>query len=66
MAIGSPAWVTSYYQTNGANPTLSFAIKFSNVAEIKTWNTRITLINKDLGMQPSTEFKIVACKAAVT
>ena len=66
MANGSPAWVMSYTQTNGANPTLSFAIQFLNVADIKTWRTRITLINKDFAVQPSTEFKIVACKAAVT
>ena len=66
MANGSPAWVTSYTQTNGVNPTLSFSIQFSNVADIKTWRTRIALINKDFGVQPSTEFKIVACKATVT
>ena len=47
MAIGSPAWVTSYTQTNGVNPTLTFAIKFLNDLDIKTWRTRIALINKD-------------------
>ena len=66
MSNGNPAWVTSYTQTNGANPALSFVIKFLNVADIKTWRTRIALINKDLGVQPSTEFNIVACKATVT
>ena len=50
MANGSPAWVTSYTQTNGVNPKLSFSIRFSNVADIKTWRTRIALINKDFGV----------------